>query len=107
MGSGNSYIRISKCRRDLVARGKRSAPAEAARRGARVWLFAIGRRSAAFRGCLKRSLNSRFRYHALRDVHEAESMDFVARRKRQRTRDGGPARKQRVALPGLSDVASG
>ncbi|PKH57889.1 hypothetical protein CXF94_23905 [Halomonas sp. Choline-3u-9] len=46
------------CTRDLVARGKRSAPAEAARSGAgvgscqRSWFRATGRRSDAIRGCL-------------------------------------------------------
>ncbi|MBS3667166.1 hypothetical protein [Vreelandella boliviensis] len=33
--------------------------------------------------------------------------DLVARRKRQRTRSGGPARKQREAVPGFSVVPVG
>jgi hypothetical protein len=39
-------------------------------------LIAIGRRPAASRGCLKRSLNSRSRYHALRIMHKAGSVGF-------------------------------
>ncbi|UZH11038.1 hypothetical protein OM794_04585 [Halomonas sp. BDJS001] len=34
-------------------------------------------------------------------------MVFVARGKRQRTRSGGPARKQREAVPGLDSVPLG
>ncbi|HDZ49514.1 MAG TPA: hypothetical protein ENI10_10945 [Halomonas sp.] len=69
----------------FVARGKRSAPAEAARSGAGVWCGATGRRSAAIRGCLKRSLNSRSSLPRA-TVCAPSDLGFVARRKRQRTR---------------------
>ena len=66
------------CTRDLVARGKRSAPAKASRSGAGVWLVQAifwvpqGVVPTPPAGASKRSLNSLSRYHALR-VH---SLDF-------------------------------
>ncbi|MBS3666452.1 hypothetical protein [Vreelandella boliviensis] len=74
-------------------------PAGAARSGVGVGVVPLGVVPTPPAGASKRSLNSRSRYHALRDVHEAETVGFVARRKRQRTR-AAAARRESSAKRG-------
>ncbi|WP_386083070.1 hypothetical protein ACFIOZ_07540 [Vreelandella sp. F11] len=97
------------CKRDLVARGKPTAHPREQREAVpgfglcgQSWFRALGRRSAASRGCLIRSSLARFVTTRYGCLHEAKSVGFVVRGK-----PTAHLREQRAAVQGLAEVPLG